>query len=111
MIIKICYKNENPISHKTYDTYMPIKIIDGKPYEVIKDARAIFDSKGNITDVKDIKNILEPITSMSFCGVEGADRYCYLDIIHYLSTLIEAVDNREPVWLDYKLEYLKNNEY
>ena len=40
MIIKICYKNENPISHKTYDTYMPIKIIDGKPYEVIKDAKA-----------------------------------------------------------------------
>lgn len=111
MIIKICYTGVNPINYKTYDTYMPIKIVDGRPYEVIKDARTIFDNEGNIVDIKDIKNILEPITCSSFCGVEGTDRYCYQDIYNNIDSLIAAVNNREPVWLHYKLEYLKNNEY
>lgn len=111
MIIKICYTDVNPISHKEYNTYMPIKIVNGKPYEVIKDATVIFDDNNQVKDIKDIKNILEPITSTSFCGVQGADRNCYLDIIYYLDTLIEAISNREPIWRDYTLEYLKNNEY
>lgn len=91
--------------------YIPFKLIGGKFYEVYETAHTIIDDNGNAIGFKDYRIELEPITTISFCGMNDIYRSAYLDMINYREDLIKIIEKEGKYFKHYILEYIKNRDY